>query len=226
MIYIILPFLAVVLGYLMALAIKKINSGINLLLAFSGAFLLSITVFEFIPHVYASNVHHIGIFVMLGIVIQLVLEFLSGGAEHGHTHFDVEKSHFPWALFISLCIHSLLEGFPIDQSETLLLAVVIHKMPVAIIISSFLLKTQLKKWQVLAFVIIFGLMTPIGHLLSHIFEKYQAYLTYVDAIVVGVFLHISTTILFESQKNHRFNASKFVVIIVGIVAAYFLGHGH
>lgn len=222
----ILPLLAVLLGYLIAVAIKKTTTGINLLLAFSGAFLLSITVFEFIPHVYHSGAENIGIFVMAGILIQLILEFLSGGAEHGHTHFDVEKSHFPWALFISLCLHSLLEGFPIGQSDTLLMAVVIHKMPVAIIISSFLLKTQLKKWQVLVFVFIFGLMTPLGHLLSDLFNQYQNYLTYVDAIVVGVFLHISTTILFESQKNHRFNASKFVVIVIGIIAAYFLGHGH
>lgn len=222
----ILPLLAVLLGYLIALAIKKTTSGINLLLAFSGAFLLSITVFEFIPHVYHSEASNIGVFVMLGILIQLMLEFLSGGAEHGHTHYDIEKSHFPWALFFSLCIHSLLEGFPIGQSDTLLVAVVIHKMPVAIIISSFLLKTQLKKWQVLLFVLLFGLMTPLGHLLSDLLNQFKTYLTYVDAVVVGIFLHISTTILFESQKNHRFNASKFIVIVIGIVAAYFLGHAH
>jgi hypothetical protein len=35
------------------------------------------------------------------------------------------------------------------------------------------------------------------------------------AVVVGIFLHISTTILFESSENHRFNLIKFVVILMG-----------
>jgi hypothetical protein len=39
------------------------------------------------------------------------------------------------------------------------------------------------------------------------------------AVVIGIFLHISTTILFESSENHRFNLQKFVVIILGTLMA-------
>ena len=35
------------------------------------------------------------------------------------------------------------------------------------------------------------------------------------AMVVGIFLHISTTILFESDEHHHFNIYKFIAIILG-----------
>lgn len=223
---IILPILAVLAGFGIAYFIKYKASAINLLLAFSGAFLLSITVLEFIPHVYRNTEASIGIFIMAGIVLQLVLEFLSGGAEHGHLHSHKADSHFPWVLFISLSIHALFEGFPISHTNSLLLAVVIHKIPVAIIICSFLFKTKMKPLQIAGFLVFFGLMTPLGSFIGMYTSFLNEFSVYIDAIVIGIFLHISTTILFESSKNHSFNASKFIVILIGIIVAYFLGHGH
>jgi len=35
------------------------------------------------------------------------------------------------------------------------------------------------------------------------------------AFVIGIFMHISTTILFESSDIHRFNLAKLGAIIVG-----------
>jgi len=37
-----------------------------------------------------------------------------------------------------------------------------------------------------------------------------------------VFLHVSTTILFESSKNHQFNISKMTAVVVAILIAYFM----
>ena len=65
-------------------------------------------------------------------------------------------------------------------------------------------------------------MTPLGSWLKLQFEFIQTYAAYLNAIVIGVFLHISTTILFEASKNHKFNASKLGVIILGIILAYFM----
>ena len=41
------------------------------------------------------------------------------------------------------------------------------------------------------------------------------------AIVIGIFLHISTTILFESSEGHKFSSQKILAIIVGSVIAIF-----
>ena len=35
------------------------------------------------------------------------------------------------------------------------------------------------------------------------------------ALVIGIFLHISTTILFESSEEHRFNYYKLITILLG-----------
>lgn len=217
-----LPLLAVVIGFVISLYIKPSSStGFQLLLSFSGAFLLSVTVFELLPEVYTSGNSEVGLFIMLGLLIQIFLEFLSKGVEHGHMHHE-ESSKFPILLLISLSLHSLLEGFPLNTSEDLLHGVVIHKIPVAAILSTFLLHSKIGKARVILFLSIFAIMTPIGSWLHANFNGLDNYAIYIYAVVIGIFLHVSTTILFEASKNHTFNASKLGVVVLGIILAYLL----
>ncbi|MEO2128807.1 MAG: ZIP family metal transporter [Christiangramia sp.] len=216
-----LPVIAVILGFLISLLLKPgDSSSFKLLLAFSGAYLLSVTVLELLPDVYSHEGKSIGVFILLGLLLQIVLEFLSKGVEHGHIHHH--EDHFPVLLLVSLSIHSLLEGFPIDHDSHLLHGVVVHKIPVAAILSVFLLKSKIKKYQVVLFLSLFALMTPLGSWMKQHFEVLHTYAPYINAVVIGIFLHVSTTILFEASKNHSFNASKLGVIILGILLAYFI----
>lgn len=218
-----LPLLAVFLGYFIAISIKPGTSlGFKLLLAFSGAYLLSVTVFELLPEVYETGDSKVGIFIMLGLLLQIILEFGSKGVEHGHIHHDGDTGAFPFALLISLCIHAFLEGFPLNTSEHLLYGVVIHKIPVAAILSTFLLQSGIGKAKVFLFLGLFALMTPLGSWIQLNNGGITQYSAYIHAVVIGIFLHVSTTILFEASKNHKFNASKLAVIIFGILLAYFL----
>ena len=122
----------VLIGYVFVLVFKPTKQkNLKLLLAFSGAFLLSITVFNFLPEVFTNNNNKtIGLFIMAGILLQIILEFFSKGAEHGHVHLSENSSAFPWLLFISLSIHSVLEGIPIEAHDNLIYGVIIHKLPV------------------------------------------------------------------------------------------------
>ena len=218
-----LPILSVFIGFLIALFLKPKNSlGLKLLLAFSGSYLLSITVFEFLPEIYNSGKPHVGVFIMGGILLQIILEFFSRGAEHGHLHKDELITKIPWLLFISLFIHALIEGFPLHNRTHLLHGVVLHKIPVAIILSSFLLNSKIQKSKSILFLLFFAIMTPIGSWISQISPRLMDWEPYINAIVVGIFLHISTTILFEASRNHKFNAAKLATIIVGILIAYFV----
>jgi len=223
MLNILLPILSVGLGFLIVLILKPTQDrNLKLLLAFSGAFLLSITVFDFLPEVYISNNKPIGLFIMIGILLQIILEFFSKGAEHGHVHLDKSASAFPWILFISLCIHSVLEGIPIEAHDNLIYGIIIHKLPVAIILSTFFLASQLSKMKIAFFLIMFAIMTPLGVILSNEFEFFQNYYYEVSALVIGIFLHISATILFESSEGHKFNLTKLITIITAIIIAYFI----
>jgi hypothetical protein len=42
---------------------------------------------------------------------------------------------------------------------------------------------------------------------------------YLMAFVVGTFLHIATTILFENSEEHRFSRNKVLAIIGGVCLA-------
>jgi len=219
-----LPVLAVAFGFgFVAIFNPSSQKNLRLLLAFSGAFLLSITVFELIPSIYdGSNLKRVGLFIMLGILLQIFLEFFSKGAEHGHVHVHHNEDIFPWVLFISLSIHAILEGFPLNSNENLLYGIIIHKMPIAVILTSFFFASNLSNAKTIIFLILFALMTPLGSYLSDKTPFFGNYETEITALVVGILLHISTTILFESDKGHKFNITKLLVIIAAIAIAYFL----
>ncbi len=218
-----LLFLAVAIGYITAVVLRKRDlRNMEVFLAFSGAFLLSITVFELLPNVFSTQSKSLGVYIMLGILLQIFLEFFSKGAEHGHVHLHSEAKHFPWILFISLSIHAFMEGFPISEENNLLIAIIIHKIPVAIILSFFFISSGYKRTTTLLFLFFFGLMTPLGSFISNNYTVVHQYEPQITAVVIGIFLHVSTTILFESSKNHKFNLSKMTAVIVAVVLAYLL----
>lgn len=217
-----LPFAAVVLGVIIAFFTKKQKSwNTKLLLAFSGAFLLSLTLFELLPEVYTHlNTKASGLLIMCGILFQIILEIFSKGAEHGHVHINKNETAFPVILFASLCIHSFLEGFPIHDSNDMVYGVLVHKIPIATLISLFLFQSNFNTFKIGLFLVVFALMTPLGTLISNT-ASFSAHFSHsINAIVIGIFFHISTTILFESGEGHKFNLRKFVAIILGISIAY------
>lgn len=218
-----LLFLAVVTGYILALILRKRDlKNMEVFMAFSGAFLLSITVFELLPEVFQSPSKIVGVYIMLGILLQIFLEFFSKGAEHGHVHLHSENKHFPWILFISLSIHAFMEGFPIADDNNLLIAIIIHKVPVAIILSFFFITAGYKQATTLLFLFFFALMTPLGSFISNHYQSIHQYQTEINAVVIGIFLHVSTTILFESSKNHKFHPAKMTAVILAVMIAYFI----
>lgn len=213
---------------------KKI---IKILLAFSGGFLLAIAFVHFLPELYHEHSESIGIYVLIGFLVQLFLEYFSGGIEHGHVHHH-SKNKFPWALFISLSVHSIIEGIPLtlpselashnhhhDSSGiSLLMGILFHQVPVAIALMTLLKQTaytKLKSWLIL---LAFGIMTPLGLIIGYFTNGaiLGFNMNFLLAIVVGMFLHISTTIIFETSENHKFNLMKLTSILVGVLLALFI----
>lgn len=241
MVYI-LPFVSVVLGCVFAFLFGASNPKLlKLLLAFSGAFLLTITLTHLLPDIYAyqleqelathteeihSHLHNheifksIGLFVMLGIVFQIILEFFSKGAEHGHVHQGKHSKKLPISLFLSLCLHALFEGLPIGHHHQLALGISIHHLPIAMILTLFFMESHLKRSFIVLFMLLFATMTPLGTFLSEFLPFLNKYYTEISAIVVGILFHISSTIIFESNEQHRFNVSKLAAIFIGIALGF------
>lgn len=220
-----LPFVAVLIGYLIVMLWnpKQLYYS-KLLLSFSGAFLLALTVFSLLPQVYShASGRTVGIGIVSGILLQIILEFFSQGAEHGHIHHPLgHRKQFPWSLFLSLSLHSVLEGFPLHHHHSLVYGIVIHKLPIAIILTLFLIRSGVSFFRTLLFMMIFSLMTPLGAFLSVHCEVLNHYHTEISSVVIGIFLHVSSVILFESSQNHKFNSYKLSAILLGFLLAYWV----
>lgn len=223
-------FLGAFLSGLLVLLFKIEKRRLKLLLAFSGAFLFAISILHLIPGLYAGGSSTVGIFILSGFFFQILLEFFSEGIEHGHTHVHGNAS-FPLAVLISLCIHSFLEGMPLESTaagynKPLLTGILLHNIPIAIALMSLFVSSKVKRTAALTALFVFACMTPLGSMASTFLGQYLGdttiYFNRIMGFVVGIFLHISTTILFESSENHRFNFIKFIAIIMGAVAAFMI----
>ena len=65
-------------------------------------------------------------------------------------------------------------------------------------------------------------MTPLGTLISNNSDLISGYNNYINGLSIGIFLHISTVILFESSEGHKVNFQKLLLIGLGVLTAYFI----
>lgn len=189
------------------------------LLILSAGFLITICLNEVFPEVYHSENENIGIFVIGGVLLQMILENLTKGFEHGHFHqHQEEKNILPLALMIGMFIHAFLEGIPLanetDIAAPYLLGILFHNLPISFILGAFL--AQKGKFSKVSWLIvsIFAIASPLGVLLGQYFNPDLQF--YFLALVGGIFLHISAVIIFESNKNHNIDWSKILLVILGV----------
>jgi zinc and cadmium transporter len=200
------------------------NKTLKLILSFSGAYLFGITVLHLIPDAYHFNDNYVGVFILIGFLFQIVLEQFSEGIEHGHMHKPThEHIAFPLGILISLCIHAFLEGMPLAEGhqDQLVYGIALHHVPAAFALATVLLANKQSKGKTIFFVILFAIMAPAGYFFSDELSTggvgdLQHYYGRIMGIVIGIFLHISTTILFESSSDHKFTIRKMIAVLLGV----------
>ncbi len=206
---------------------------LKLVLSFSGAYLFAITILHLLPEVYASGERSVGLYILGGFILQILLEQFSDGIEHGHVHAGHSHSvSFPYGIMISLSLHAFLEGMPLNgkNDAELVYGISLHHIPAAFALGSVLMQNKIKKPNVVVCLIVFALMSPLGYIFSTELSKgsissLSDYYQSIMGVVIGIFLHISTTILFESSVDHRFTIKKTLAVFLGIGVAllsYFL----
>lgn len=229
----IILFSTCLLGGMAVFFFKKDNTDrLKLILSFSGAYLFAITVLHLIPEVYKGGGPSIGLFVLGGFLFQIVLEQFSQGIEHGHVHVHKQEKYvFPIGIIASLCLHAFLEGMPLAKGHQneLIFGIALHHIPAAFALASVLLQNRVPKNSIYILLTAFALMTPLGYFFSEGISNgsignIDAYFDRIMGIVIGIFLHISTTILFESSVDHHFNKKKLIAVLAGtgIALANFL----
>lgn len=211
---------------------------LKFLLAFSGAFLIGITFMGLIPVVFAHAGRMTGVLVLIGFLMQVALEMITGGAEHGHSHHHGKTPVIsPFLLLVGLSVHAFLEGMPItgrfdsELQHTLVMGIIIHNVPISLTLVGLFLHSGCSRLKTMVYLLIFALMTPLGSVFSRFLDQtlvasMEHYFNYILAIVIGIFLHVSTTILFETEENHRYNLWKFLTVVLGLVIAFMVAGEH
>ncbi len=233
-----LLFFAAFIGGLAIFIVKSDKSNIlKLVLSFSGAYLFAITVLHLIPEAYSGTEGaEIGLYILFGFLLQVFLEQFSEGIEHGHIHKHSEKNVFPIGIMFSLCLHGFLEGMPLanDPHNELIYGISLHHIPAAFALASILLQNHFKAANIIVYVAIFASMAPLGYFISVSVSDgsiigLEQHFNKMMGVVIGIFLHISTTILFESSAGHKINLKKMIAVLLGIAIAiggFLMGHAH
>ncbi len=225
-------FFIVLAGGGLALRLKKYDPSIlRLVLAFSGSYVLGITILHLMPGVYTEADTHAGLWILLGFFIQLSLEQLSKGVEHGHVHVE-KHGKFAYSVLLGLCLHAFIEGLPLHDYATfhqthhghghdddhLFYGIIIHKAPAAFALAILLLWSGTRTWMIWLNLTIFAAMSPLGALTASFLAIDMKMVGNLVALVIGSFLHISTTILFEADDSHqhRIPWRKMLVILAGL----------
>ena len=218
-------------GILAVIIQKKLDNSIKLFLSFSGAFLLSTCVIHLLPEIFGHKDLNVGPFILLGFFLQIIIEYISQGVEHGHIHPPHETVKFPLFIYLGLCFHAFTEGLPLADvnfnnmmSSPLYWGILLHKLPIVIVLATLFSTYKIKTYTSVFSLIIFSLLAPLGGYTGKMISDFSDsdIVPYFLAISTGIFLHISTVILFETSHNHRFNFIKFFFILIGGLLAVFL----
>lgn len=232
-------FLCAIVSGLLVFVIPDLDKkNYKLALVFAGSYLFAITIIHIMPELFsqAENPTSIGLYVLLGFFLQQILEYFTSGAEHGHVHkHEGDHQHGFTAsimVLVAMIIHALLEGSLLahpsvihehHDANSLLVGIVLHKAPAAFALMSIIV-CQLKNNKLaIIYLLLFALASPVGMLIGDFYVENSALpddvFTILFAIVSGNFLHISTTIVFETSENHHFNARKLIVAVLGALIA-------
>lgn len=203
---------------------------LQLILSFSGAYIIGITALHLIPETFHDGTHQLGMWLLVGFLGQLVLDQLSKGIEHGHIHVPHHPNmSFVWQVMLGLSIHSFVEGMPLNVATPdghnhhhLLWGIILHEMPASFALVSLLLSSGFRKNVVILCLFLYASMSTLGALTYQLIAPTKEVSQILMALVIGTFLHIATTILFEADnsQSHKISYKKLLVIALGIGVAF------
>ncbi len=210
------------------------KSVLSMALNFTGAYILGITALSLLPSVYIGASNSIGIWMLVGFLLQIAFEFLSKGVEHGHIHSHSHQRQmvYVFQVLVGLSLHAFLEGLPISGFEgmgahdehNLFWAIILHKAPASFALSILLVSNGMSRMKALGLLLIFSMMSPMGAWLGSQWHTDVRVMRIFLAILIGAFFHISTLILFENDQDsgthHHFSWIKLGTILFGFFLAY------
>lgn len=212
------------LGGFLPLLRELSQRALALMLSFSAGVLLGAVFFHMLPETGRVLVDHIGLPVLAGFLLIFVMERFV--FVHACEERECDIHHMGIPAFLGISLHSLLDGVALGAGLMLpqvgpivLLAVLIHKMPDSISISSILLSAGWARSKVARLSALFSLTTPIGALLAFVFFRSlsEENIAVAIGISAGTFLAIATAdILPQVHRIEQRNPLTLVFLVFGL----------
>jgi zinc and cadmium transporter len=213
-------FFAPLLGAMIAVSFSNLKSKLNVLVIFSGAFLLCQVILHLLPETFSFS-SSAGLWILSGFFAQFLIEQLTRGIEHSHEHeLIISRSALP-SLLIGLSLHGITDGIPLSlqQSLSFWLSMLLHKAAegfTLMTLLSILIATKVFRWSLL---ILFSASAPVIVIFfyhSHFVQS--AFFSALLGIATGSLLHVTTSILFENENHsHHFSFQKWIAMAAAIL---------
>ena len=208
----------------------------NYILSFSVSIVLALICLHIIPEIYSHHKSYLGYFLLAGFLLQILLELLSKGIEHGHVHFHGKVTNSQMGIiFIGLCIHAIIEGIPMFTFEiekdhlhehkheaftwVYFTAILIHKLPIAVVLMFFLGNMKSSIFKRYTMLLLFSITTPLGAVfgeeIMHL-DFFSDWAPKLLALTTGMLLHITTLLIFEDHHHSNDKYKNVIIIMLGI----------
>jgi zinc and cadmium transporter len=220
-------FISLVGGFLPLLR-ELSQRALALLLSFSAGVLLGAVFFHMMPETGRVLNEEIGWPILAGFLLIFIMErfvFVHACEEHA---CDIHQMGIP--AFLGISLHSLLDGVALGAGLMLpqlgpvvLLAVLIHKMPDSMSISSILLSAGWSRRKVAALSVLFALTTPVGALVAYLFLQALSaeHVAVAVGISAGTFLAIATAdILPQVHRIEQRNPTTVIFLLLGLFVSW------
>ena len=220
-------FISLIGGFLPLLR-ELSQRALALLLSFSAGVLLGAVFFHMLPETGKVLEDDIGWPILAGFLLIFVMERFV--FVHACEERECDIHHMGIPAFLGISLHSLLDGLALGAglmlpqlAPVVLLAVLIHKLPDSISISSILLSAGWARRKVARLSVLFSLTTPIGALLAALFFRALSEENIAVAIGVsaGTFLAIATAdILPQVHRIEERNPLTLMFLVFGLAVSW------
>lgn len=218
---------------------RKNESHLKVLISFGAGLLLSMAFLHMIPESAEMIGKRFGLWVLLGFGILYVMEkfVMVHACEENGCHYHT----IGLAAFAGLTIHGLIEGLALGSSAMatelgplVFIAIVIHKAPAGISLSSILSMAKKRKNQILAFLFGISVSGPLGIWAAYALMKDAQYAEVSGALLAlsgGTFLYIGACDLLPELHHPEGNRyvrllAFFLGIAVSVASGLILPHSH
>jgi zinc and cadmium transporter len=216
------------LGGFLPLLRELSQRALALLLSFSAGVLLGAVFFHMLPETGKVLADAMGWPVLAGFLLIFVMErfvFIHACEEH---ECDIHQMGIP--AFLGISLHSLLDGVALGASlifhhlgPVVLLAVLIHKLPDSMSVSTILLSAGWSRSKVAVLSVLFALTTPFGALVSYLFLRALSpeFLAMAIGVSAGTFLAIATAdILPQVHRIEQRNPATVLCLFLGLLVSW------